>query len=67
MILTKRTTLLVMLLSLAFMIGTTVNQVARAQNSQAKDKPYLVEYYYKAKWGYADEFIACSRKIIIPS
>ena len=22
-----------------------------------QDKPYTVEYYYKAKWGHADEFI----------
>ena len=21
------------------------------------DKPYVIEYYYKAKWGYADEFL----------
>jgi hypothetical protein len=62
LILTKRTTLLVMLLALAFMIGTTVNQVAGAQNSQAKEKPYVVEYYYKAKWGYADEFIRLFKK-----
>lgn len=27
-----------------------------------KDKPYTVEYYYKAKWGYADEFIELYKK-----
>jgi len=26
------------------------------------DKPYTVEYYYKAKWGYADEFIRLYKK-----
>ncbi|HUL33011.1 MAG TPA: hypothetical protein VL128_03955 [Candidatus Eisenbacteria bacterium] len=26
------------------------------------DKPFVVEYYYKAKWGHADEFIALFRK-----
>src|SRR5678816_1159400 len=26
------------------------------------DKPYAVEYYYKAKWGYADEFIRLFKK-----
>jgi len=26
------------------------------------DKPFVVEYYYKVKWGYADEFIRLYRK-----
>jgi hypothetical protein len=26
------------------------------------DKPFVVEYYYKTKWGHADEFIALFRK-----
>jgi hypothetical protein len=37
-----------------------------AQTSQAKaqaqDKPFVVEYYYKARWGHADEFIRLFRK-----
>jgi hypothetical protein len=32
---------------------------ARAQNA---DKPFVVEYYYKAKWGHADEFITLFKK-----
>ena len=34
-------------------------QSARAQTSKTGhgDKSYVIEYYYKAKWGYADEFI----------
>jgi len=28
----------------------------------AKDKPFVVEYYYKAKWGHAEEFIALFKK-----
>ena len=37
---------------------------ARAQGSQAKsdDKPVTIEYYYKVKWGFADEFIRLFRK-----
>ncbi len=27
-----------------------------------EDKPYTVEYYYKARWGYADEFIRLFKK-----
>jgi len=33
-----------------------------AQSVAAKDKPFVVEYYYKAKWGHADEFITLFRK-----
>src|SRR5947199_6816772 len=29
---------------------------------QAKDTPFVVEYYYKAKWGHANEFIALFKK-----
>jgi hypothetical protein len=28
----------------------------------ANDKPFLVEYYYKTKWGYAEEFIRLFKK-----
>ena len=35
---------------------------AAAQSPQAKDPPFVVEYYYKAKWGYADEFIRLFKK-----
>jgi hypothetical protein len=35
---------------------------ARAQSMASSDKPFVVEYYYKAKWGHADEFIALFKK-----
>jgi hypothetical protein len=35
---------------------------ARAQNAPGADKPFVVEYYYKVKWGHADEFISLFRK-----
>jgi hypothetical protein len=31
-----------------------------------KEKPFVVEYYYKAKWGYADEFIQLYKKNHFP-
>jgi hypothetical protein len=34
---------------------------ARQQQS-ASEKPYAIEYYYKAKWGHAEEFIALFKK-----
>jgi hypothetical protein len=30
--------------------------------SGGKDVPFVVEYYYKAKWGHADEFLRLFRK-----
>jgi hypothetical protein len=30
--------------------------------ADAKDQPFAVEYYYKAKWGHADEFLALFKK-----
>jgi hypothetical protein len=38
---------------------------AYARTSQA-DKPYVVEYYYKVKWGSADEFIRLFKKNHLP-
>jgi len=40
---------------------------ARAKSSAAVgqtggDKPFVTEYYYKAKWGHADEFITLFKK-----
>jgi hypothetical protein len=39
-------------------------QYSFAQSSQVKaqDKPFVVEYYYKARWGNADEFIRLFKK-----
>jgi hypothetical protein len=34
----------------------------QAAASNGSEKPFVVEYYYKAKWGYADEFIALFKK-----
>ncbi len=35
--------------------------------SQQKEQPYVVEYYYKAKWGYADEFLRLFKKNHYPA
>jgi hypothetical protein len=39
---------------------------AQAQNTMAADETYTVEYYYKTKWGYADEFLQLFRKNHLP-
>ena len=36
--------------------------ITPAQARQGKDEPFVAEYYYKAKWGYADEFIRLFKK-----
>jgi hypothetical protein len=48
--------------SLALILCLTISTVAYSQTAQPKDKPYVVDYYYKAKWGYADEFIRLFKK-----
>ncbi len=54
--------------SLALLLAVAIYQsaysVSFAQNPQPKeqDKSFVVEYYYKAKWGYADEFIRLFKK-----
>src|SRR5580658_4060902 len=46
--------------TLAFPVRGWVQATAAAQ--EAKERPFVVEYYYKAKWGHADEFIALFKK-----
>lgn len=36
--------------------------LVHAQTAQAQDKSFVVEYYYKAKWGHAEEFIRLFKK-----
>jgi hypothetical protein len=45
---------------LAFPIRASLQAKPAAQ--EAKDRPFVVEYYYKAKWGHADEFITLFKK-----
>jgi hypothetical protein len=48
---------------LAFPVSTTLRaQASASQQQSASDKPYVIEYYYKAKWGHAEEFIALFKK-----
>ena len=35
--------------------------ISRAQSSSS-DKPFVVEYYYKTRWGYAEEFLKLFKK-----
>ena len=49
-----------LLLMAATAIGARSHAVA--QSTAGTEKPFVVEYYYKAKWGHAEEFIALFRK-----
>src|SRR5213080_5260191 len=49
----------IMLLLLAASAGITSAQTASAA---APGQPFVVEYYYKAKWGHADEFLRLFKK-----
>jgi hypothetical protein len=39
-----------------------VNAAQSAAASEANGQPFAIEYYYKAKWGHADEFLALFKK-----
>ena len=48
---------------LAFVLGIgTIIAVPPAQAQSASDQPFTVEYYYKVKWGSADEFLRLFKK-----
>ena len=45
----------------AVTLGVKAEQSA-AEVKDTKDQPYVIEYYYKAKWGHAEEFLALFKK-----
>ena len=50
-------------LALLFLLSIALPTASQAQAaSAASDKPFVVEYYYKAKWGHADEFLKLFKK-----
>jgi hypothetical protein len=53
---------LAILATLAFPIRGAVGARQSGAAADAKERPFVVEYYYKAKWGHADEFIALFKK-----
>jgi len=57
-----RSRLCVVLLVLTTLGLAAPMAVAQASASAVDSKPYVVEYYYKVKWGYADEFLTLFKK-----
>jgi hypothetical protein len=55
--------MLATVVALAFPVSSGLQAQANASQQQAAgDKPHVIEYYYKAKWGHAEEFIALFKK-----
>jgi hypothetical protein len=52
-------------ITLLLAVGFASATQASAQETR-QDQPYVVEYYYKAKWGYAEEFIQLFKKNHLP-
>lgn len=64
----KRAIRLTTLLVLALVVCLSLESAGEAQTPRAKagDEPFVADYYYKAKWGYADEFIRLFKKNHFP-
>jgi hypothetical protein len=56
------------ILAVVFIAGLALSPRGYAGTRQSgtavetKDEPYVVEYYYKAKWGHAEEFLTLFKK-----
>ena len=48
--------------SLIVALALSVPTAVHAQTNAPTDKPFVVEYYYKARWGFADEFLKLFKK-----
>src|SRR5260370_23470842 len=49
-------------LGLAALLWSSTIGAGAQQSADGKDQPYVIEYYYKAKWGHAEEFLALFKK-----
>jgi hypothetical protein len=52
-------------LGLAALVWSSTLGAGARQNAMAaegKDQPFAIEYYYKAKWGHAEEFLTLFKK-----
>ena len=64
----KRAIHLTTLPVLALVVCLSLESAGKAQTPRPKadDEPFVADYYYKAKWGYADEFIRLFKKNHFP-
>jgi hypothetical protein len=57
--------LIITSLALALLVFATHSFAKSAQGGmggEAKEQPYVIEYYYKTKWGHAEEFLTLFKK-----
>jgi hypothetical protein len=54
--------LLLAVLTAMITYGGYARGTQTAVAADSKEDPFVVEYYYKAKWGHADEFLALFKK-----
>jgi len=52
----------VLLMTLLSSWAVAASQLPGTTVGSAQDRPFVVEYYYKVKWGHADEFITLFKK-----
>src|SRR5882762_1291134 len=58
---------LVFALAATLLAGNELWSVGQnAMAAETKEQPYVIEYYYKTKWGHADEFLALFKKNHLP-
>ena len=58
----RRRSLTMAFLAAILCASTLGVKAQQGAGGQAKDQPYAIEYYYKAKWGHAEEFLALFKK-----
>jgi hypothetical protein len=60
----KRLVAITGLVLTALLWSTTLGAGAKqsAMAAESKEQPFVIEYYYKAKWGHAEEFLALFKK-----
>jgi hypothetical protein len=60
----KRLVAITGLVLTALLWSTTLGAGAKqsAMAAESKEQPFAIEYYYKAKWGHAEEFLALFKK-----
>jgi hypothetical protein len=54
--------LFALLIAAIAMVFGVVNHANAQTTNAAQDKPFVIEYYYKTKWGHADEFLTLFKK-----
>jgi hypothetical protein len=58
----SRRFLMMAFVAAAILCAATLGIRAQSAAAEGKDQPYAIEYYYKAKWGHAEEFLALFKK-----